>query len=115
MIEQPVYGCWNRTRHSIFYIATRIGVLTVWDLLWGLQEPIVAMKLCKQKLTTVTSHEMGSLLAVGNSAGNVYLVELTEALYSFDKNDRNDLTSVSLPLILAVYLLINLYIYIYII
>ncbi|XP_071582677.1 dynein axonemal intermediate chain 2-like [Temnothorax nylanderi] len=97
MAEDAVRGCWNKTRHSIFYVATRIGVLTVWDLLMGLQEPILAVKLCEQKLTAVTSHEMGSLLAIGNSAGNVYLVELSEALYSFDKNDRNDLTSVSLP------------------
>ncbi|XP_011642622.1 uncharacterized protein LOC105430657 [Pogonomyrmex barbatus] len=93
IIKDPVYGCWNKTRHSIFYIVTRMGVLTIWDILTGLQEPILSVKLCEQKLTTVTSHEMGSLLAIGNSAGNVYLVELTEALYSFDKNDRSDLTS----------------------
>ncbi|XP_011698551.1 PREDICTED: uncharacterized protein LOC105456303 [Wasmannia auropunctata] len=93
LMEGPVCGCWNKTRHSIFYVATRAGVLTVWDLLIGLHKPILTAKLCKQKLTAVASHEMGSLLAVGNSAGNVYLVELTEALYSFDKNDRNDFTS----------------------
>lgn len=62
----------------------------------GLQKPILEVKLCEQKLTAVTSHETGSLVAIGNSAGNVYLVELTEALYSFDKNDRNDLASVSI-------------------
>jgi len=62
----------------------------------GLQDPILSVKLCEQKLTAVASHVMGSLVAVGNSAGNVYLVELTEALYSFDKNDRNDFTSVSI-------------------
>ncbi|XP_018363614.1 PREDICTED: dynein intermediate chain 2, axonemal-like [Trachymyrmex cornetzi] len=93
IIEGPQCGCWNKTRHSIFYVATRVGVLAVWDLLIGLQEPILSVKLCEQKLTAVASHEMGSLLAVGNSAGNVYLIESTEALYSFDKNDRNDFTS----------------------
>ncbi|XP_018312300.1 dynein intermediate chain 3, ciliary [Mycetomoellerius zeteki] len=93
IIEGPQCGCWDKKRHSTFYVATRIGVLAVWDLLIGLQEPILSVKLCEQKLTAVASHEMGSLLAVGNSAGNVYLVELTEALYSFDKNDRNDFTS----------------------
>lgn len=61
----------------------------------GLRDPILTVKLCEQKLTAVAAHETGALLAVGNSAGNVYLVESTEALYSFDKNDRNDLTSVS--------------------
>lgn len=76
-------------------MATRIGVLTVWDLLIGLRNPILTVKLCEQKLTAVASHETGALLAVGNSAGNVYLVESTEALYTFDKNERNDLTSVS--------------------
>lgn len=66
----------------------------MWDLLMGLNDPILAVKLCEQKLTAIAAHETGALLAVGNSAGNVYLVELTEALYSFDKTDRNDLTSV---------------------
>lgn len=97
MAEHAVCGCWNRARHSIFYIASSIGVLSVWDLLVSLEEPILAVKLCEDKLTAVTSHEMGSLIAVGNTAGNVYLMELSEALYSFDKNDRNELTSVSLP------------------
>ncbi|KAL0114593.1 hypothetical protein PUN28_011709 [Cardiocondyla obscurior] len=93
IMEDPVCGCWNKTRHSVFYTATRIGVLIVWDLLIGLAEPILTVKLCEQELTAIASHEIGSLLAVGNSAGNVHLVELTQALYSFDKNDRNDFTS----------------------
>ncbi|XP_018351598.1 PREDICTED: dynein intermediate chain 3, ciliary-like [Trachymyrmex septentrionalis] len=93
IVEGPLCGCWNKTRPSIFCVATRIGVLTVWDLLLGLKDAILSVKLCEQQLTAIASHEMGSLLAVGNSAGNVYLVELTEALCSFDKNDRNDFTS----------------------
>ncbi|XP_067208123.1 dynein axonemal intermediate chain 2-like isoform X2 [Linepithema humile] len=93
IVENPACGCWNKTRHSIFYVATRSGILTVWDLLVGLQNPILSMKLCKQKLTAIAAHETGILLAVGNSAGNVYLIESTEALYSFDKNEKNDLTS----------------------
>lgn len=67
----------------------------MWDLLVGLHNPILTMRLCEQRLTAIAAHEKGALLAVGNSAGNVYLVESTEALYSFDKNDRNDLASVS--------------------
>lgn len=95
IIENPACGCWNKTRHSIFYVATRSGILTVWDLLVGLHNPILSVKLCEQKLTAIAAHETGVLLAVGNSDGNVYLVESTEALYSFDKNEKNDLTSVS--------------------
>ncbi|XP_019886892.2 dynein intermediate chain 2, axonemal [Ooceraea biroi] len=91
--EGPVGGCWNKTRHSLFYVMTSAGVLMVWDLLVGLRDPILAVKLCEQRLTAIAAHETGALLAVGNSAGNVYLVESTEALYSFDKNDRNDFTS----------------------
>lgn len=79
----------------MFYVATRSGMLNVWDLLVGLDNPILTVQLCKQKLTAIAAHEAGALLAVGNSAGNVYLVESTEALYSFDKNDRSDLASVS--------------------
>ncbi|XP_032670436.1 dynein intermediate chain 2, axonemal-like [Odontomachus brunneus] len=88
--EDPVSGCWNKARHSIFYVTTRTGILTVWDLLVGLSEPILSVQICKEKLTAIAAHERGDLLAVGNSAGNVFLVESTEALYSFDKNDKND-------------------------
>lgn len=88
--EDPVSGCWNKARHSIFYVTTRTGILTVWDLLVGLSEPILSVQICKEKLTAIAAHERGDLLAVGNSAGNVFLVESTEALCSFDKNDKND-------------------------
>ncbi|XP_020281001.1 dynein intermediate chain 3, ciliary-like isoform X1 [Pseudomyrmex gracilis] len=89
--EDPVRGCWNKVRHSLFYVITRVGILTIWDLLMGLRYPMLSVKLCKQKLTAIAAHETGALLAVGNSVGMVYLVESTEALYSFDKNERNDL------------------------
>lgn len=83
-------------RHSLFYVITRVGILTIWDLLMGLRYPMLSVKLCKQKLTAIAAHETGALLAVGNSVGMVYLVESTEALYSFDKNERNDLMTVRL-------------------
>ncbi|XP_014473596.1 PREDICTED: dynein intermediate chain 2, axonemal-like [Dinoponera quadriceps] len=91
--EGPVRSCWNRARHSIFYVTTHTGVLTVWDVLAGLNDPILSVQICKEKLTAIAAHEKGELLAVGNSAGNVFLLESTEALYSFDKNDKNDFSS----------------------
>lgn len=100
-IRDPIGGCWNKARHSIFYVTTRSGILTVWDLLLDLNNPVVSVQICQEKLTAIAAHERGDLLAVGNSAGNVFLVESTEALYSFDKNDKNDFSSVRATALLS--------------
>ncbi|KAG7210503.1 hypothetical protein KM043_012024 [Ampulex compressa] len=91
--EQPSGGCWNKSRHSVFYVITRTGFLTAWDLLQGLQEPILRIQLSKDGLTTIAPHENGAFLAIGNSAGRVFLVESTESLRSFEKNEKNNLSA----------------------
>lgn len=79
----------------MYYLCTNKGMLMVWDLLLNLHFPILTMQLCEEKLTTIAAHEAGALLAVGNAAGNVYLIESTEALYSFERPDKTDFAAVS--------------------
>jgi len=95
MKYRAVGGCWSKTRCSLFYVITSAGILLVWDLLIGLKEPIVMMKLCAHKLTTIAGSDSGALIAIGSFAGNIYLVQSTETLYSFDKKDRSNFVSVS--------------------
>ena len=60
----------------------------------GLSNPIFTMRLSEDRLTTIAPHEEGTLLAVGDLSGNVYLIEASEAFTSFEKNDRINLTTV---------------------
>lgn len=94
-IKTPTGGCWNKARCSAFYVMTATGRLTAWDLLQGLEQPVVALQLCKESLTSLAPYEEGTLIAVGNMVGSVFLVESTEFLQSFDKKDRAALSEVS--------------------
>nr|XP_034180594.1 dynein intermediate chain 3, ciliary-like isoform X1 [Osmia lignaria]XP_034180595.1 dynein intermediate chain 3, ciliary-like isoform X1 [Osmia lignaria]XP_034180596.1 dynein intermediate chain 3, ciliary-like isoform X1 [Osmia lignaria] len=87
-IKTPTGGCWNKARCSAFYVMTATGRLTAWDLLQGLEQPVVALQLCKESLTSLAPYDEGTLIAVGNMVGTVFLVESTEFLQSFDKKDR---------------------------
>ncbi|XP_076390927.1 dynein axonemal intermediate chain 2-like [Megachile rotundata] len=88
LLDTPTGGCWNKARCSVFYVMTSTGQLLAWDLLQGLRQPVFTLQLCKESLTAIAPYEEGTFLAVGNMLGNVYLVESTEFLQSFDKKDR---------------------------
>ena len=93
--EFPTGGCWSKSRYSIFYVTNRRGELEAWDLLVGLKNPVVTMRLSEDRLTTIAPHEEGTWMAVGDLSGKVYLVEASAALTCFEKNDRVNLTSVN--------------------
>ncbi|KAF7397798.1 hypothetical protein HZH68_009020 [Vespula germanica] len=88
---EPVQACWNKTRHSLFYIIYENGRLELYDILEDLQKPIVELQLSNTNLTTMAAHENGILLAVGDKNGNIYLTRSTESLGKFDRTERNNL------------------------
>ncbi|XP_076293039.1 dynein axonemal intermediate chain 2-like [Lasioglossum baleicum] len=88
MQSNPTSGCWDKTRNSVFYVATDAGTLVAWDLLQRLRKPIFKLQLCKEKITALAPYEEGTYMAVGNYNGNSYLVESTEFLQHFDRKDR---------------------------
>lgn len=87
-------ACWNKTRHSLFYIIYENGRLELYDILEDLQKPIVELQLSNTNLTTMAAHENGILLAVGDKNGNIFLTRSTESLGKFDRNERNNLIMV---------------------
>ncbi|KAI4497873.1 hypothetical protein M0802_006989 [Mischocyttarus mexicanus] len=88
----PTKACWNKTRHSVFYIIKENGQLEVYDMLESVEKPIVELHLSEVGLTAMAAHENGYLLAVGDKNGNIYLTRSTDALGKFDRNERNILT-----------------------
>ncbi|XP_076621609.1 dynein intermediate chain 3, ciliary [Colletes latitarsis] len=86
--ECPTAGCWNKSRHSVFYVATDTGALLAWDLLHGFKQPIFTLQLSKERLTAIAPAEEGTFVAIGNSVGQVFLIESMDYLQSFDRKDR---------------------------
>lgn len=105
--EYPTGGCWNKTRHSVFYVMTGSGQLLVWDILQTLREPVFTLKLCDEKLTSLAPCEENALLAIGNYVGKVFLVEPTDFFQSFDKKDRGVLSEVSAQPVLFIIIQAN--------
>ncbi|CAH1645244.1 unnamed protein product [Spodoptera littoralis] len=87
-------GAWSPTRVSLLMLSKCDGVLAVWDLLAAQHQPVLSTQVCQEPLLSVRPHEAGALVCCGNSAGNVYLLELSHDLTLSDKNDKQLLTSV---------------------
>uniref|UniRef100_A0A0C9RU86 Dnai2 protein n=1 Tax=Fopius arisanus TaxID=64838 RepID=A0A0C9RU86_9HYME len=86
-------GCWSTSRCSVFYVINDEGVMEVFDILVGLNNPVTTIHLCEDGLKALAPHENGKLVAVGSDKGSVYLVESSEALTTNGKNDKVFLTS----------------------
>ncbi|XP_063990949.1 dynein intermediate chain 3, ciliary-like [Diachasmimorpha longicaudata] len=86
-------GCWSTSRCSVFYVINDEGVMEVFDILVGLNNPVTTIRLCGDSLKALAPHENGKLVAVGSDKGSVYLVESSEALTTNARNDKLLLTS----------------------
>ncbi|KAG9429734.1 Dynein intermediate chain 2, axonemal [Apis mellifera carnica] len=81
-------GCWSKSRCSVFFTINTEGLLEVYDILFGMNNPLTDIRLCLDKLTAISSHDEGEFLAVGSQKGNVYLLECTKDLTTITKEDR---------------------------
>lgn len=87
-------GCWSKARCSVFFTINKEGLLEAYDILAGIKTPLTNIHVCNDSLTAISSHEEDGFLAVGSSNGNVYLLECTEDLATFTKEDKAALSSV---------------------
>lgn len=87
-------GCWSKSRCSVFFTINAEGLLEVYDILLGTEKPLLNIRLCFDKLTAISSHDDGEILAVGSQKGNIYLLECTEDLTVITKEDRISLNNV---------------------
>ncbi|XP_026666893.1 dynein intermediate chain 3, ciliary-like [Ceratina calcarata] len=86
-------GCWSKSRCSVFFVINRDGLLEAYDILAGMKNPLTTIRICRDSLTAIKSHEHGEFLAVGSDNGNVYLLECSDDFSSFSKDDRAALSN----------------------
>ncbi|XP_076680481.1 dynein intermediate chain 3, ciliary-like [Andrena cerasifolii] len=81
-------GCWSRSRCSVFFTINTEGSVEAYDILTGVQAPFTSIHISTHSLTAISSNDVGEYLAVGNSNGDLYLLECAEGLTTFTKNDK---------------------------
>ncbi|KAK3590717.1 hypothetical protein CHS0354_012290 [Potamilus streckersoni] len=88
-------GHWSPSRPGVFYIAKMDGSVDVWDLLDKTHEPSLTQSVSPTSITTIfpwpISHKQ-HLLAVGDSAGTLHILEIP---WSLKHSTPNELTGVA--------------------
>ena len=72
-------GCWSQTRPGLFFLTRMDGFLDVWDFFYKQNEVAFSQKISDSVLTSISV--MGSMCAVGDAEGTVYMQDLCRPLY----------------------------------
>ncbi|KZC05586.1 Dynein intermediate chain 3, ciliary, partial [Dufourea novaeangliae] len=81
-------GCWSKSRGSIFFTINKKGLLEAYDILAGMRKPLTSIQVYSGKLTAISTHDEGDLLAVGGANGTIYVLECLEGLTAFSREDK---------------------------
>lgn len=64
-------------------------MIQVFDVLVGIKDPVLTSRVCKENLTAIAPHQQGKFITVGNSIGNIFMLESSQALTTNAPNDKN--------------------------
>lgn len=83
-------GCWSPTRAGLFFITRSDGWIDMWDYFYRQNEVAYSQKISEAALTCIAVRSNGSLIALGDAAGNVSIIQLCESLYvPENKQEKN--------------------------
>ncbi|XP_025832575.1 dynein intermediate chain 3, ciliary-like [Agrilus planipennis] len=81
-------GAWSPSRFSVYFTTRADGILDIWDILQQQKQALCGIKVCDVPLKCLRCHEMGKLVAVSNTIGTTYLIELSENLTMSSKSEK---------------------------
>ncbi|KAJ2946061.1 hypothetical protein O0L34_g4980 [Tuta absoluta] len=79
---------WAPQRFSSYMSVCTGGVFYYWDLLRKYKEPVAKMQVSKYPLSKLTPHHEGELIAVGDSNGATFLLQLAENMAVSGGHDK---------------------------
>lgn len=85
-------GCWSPIRPSVFFITKMDGTLDVWDIIFKQNDPTLSLQVCNEPLHSLRVQEQGRLVACGSKSGTTTLLELSDSLYTLQRNEKNLVT-----------------------
>lgn len=86
-------GCWSPVRPSVFFVTKMDGTLDVWDIIFKQNDPTLSLQVCDVPLHSLRVQEHGRLVACGSKDGTTTLLELSEGLYTLQRNEKNLVTN----------------------
>jgi len=86
---------WSPIRAGIYFISRSDGWLLIYDLCYKINEPAFSLKVSESALTSIAINNLGDSLIIGDEAGKVYLLELSDSFKSKhdDENKKNFINS----------------------
>ncbi|KAI5651879.1 dynein intermediate chain 3, ciliary [Phthorimaea operculella] len=85
---------WAPQRFSSYMSVCTNGVFYYWDLLRKYKGPVVQLQVSKYPLSKLTPHNEGELIAVGDSNGSTFLLQLAENMAVSGGHDKVLMTQV---------------------
>ncbi|PVD38122.1 hypothetical protein C0Q70_00733 [Pomacea canaliculata] len=86
-------GCWSPVRPSVFFVTKMNGCLDVWDIIFKQSDPTLSLQVCDVPLQCLRVQEHGRLVACGSKDGTTTLLELSDGLYTLQRNEKNLVTN----------------------
>ena len=81
-------GCWSPTRPGVFFVTRMDGVVDIWDYFYRQNEIALTHKVCDAPLSSISIHNKGKLVAVGDDHGTVSLLEVSDSLAKGNANEK---------------------------
>lgn len=84
-------GCWSPTRHGVFYTTKMDGTLDVWDFFHKQNDPTFSTKVGDGGLSSIKVQSNGKLVALGSLDGTTTVLEVSGAISSLQKNEKQSM------------------------
>jgi dynein intermediate chain 2 len=82
-------AAWSPTRPGVFFLARHDGYLDIWDYHYRMNGVSLSQKISDHALTSMAVQSQGSLIAMGDSAGVITLLQLCDGLVQMQPNEKN--------------------------
>ena len=82
--------CWNPSNPSLFATANNDGIVDIFDLTKDVEQPVAHKKINQYALNKCKWNGDGSVIACGDTEGNLYLSVLEEKYRRIDNNRLED-------------------------
>lgn len=95
LLKTPYYpaflsaASWSPTRAGVFYLCRGDGFIDTWDYYYRMNEVSLTQKVSDASLTSISIHQQGSLMAIGDADGTITLMQLCDSLVQMAPNEKN--------------------------
>ncbi|XP_013143728.1 PREDICTED: dynein intermediate chain 3, ciliary-like [Papilio polytes] len=79
---------WTPLRHSSYMSVCEGGYFYYWDILRNFNEAVAALQVSKHSLTKLTPHRKGQMVAIGDTRGTTFLLNLSDNMTYPDERDK---------------------------